>query len=188
MLSYDNLMKEAYSGGLLEHELFGANRHEKIARGERPSYYSYNQSVEEVEKIQIGDPSDPEAKFANDLHATIAEKLGLEDYTKLSFYNALGTSLDYYHGVDAFFKYKDKEGNTHRITLDLTKNPNKDDYKADVILYVNEDDLDFVDHKDRYPKLLDSATNKILLALHAKQILKEGRKNGRENTERVAVR
>lgn len=81
------------------------------------------------------DPSDPEKEFANDLHATVAEKLGLDDYSKLKFYCSVGTPADHFHGVDAFFEMEDEYGMVHRVTMDASlKNKSEEILRADVLV------------------------------------------------------
>ncbi|HOZ53463.1 MAG TPA: hypothetical protein PK142_02175 [bacterium] len=87
-------------------------------------------SVEEqfkiIEKSQPknSDPTEPMTSFADDLHATIVDELGI-DYENLEYYTAVNSHLDYC-GVDAFlkFKYLDSKGKEKetRICLDITKN------------------------------------------------------------------
>ena len=81
--------------------------------------------------------SDPVPRFAADLFATVAERLCPEDYSKLKLYGAVNTPFDLFHGVDAFFEY---EGRI--VTLDLTLNEKKDEYKADFIINPEKTDLD----------------------------------------------
>ncbi|MDD4819185.1 MAG: hypothetical protein PHH27_03375, partial [Candidatus Colwellbacteria bacterium] len=80
-----------------------------------------------VEESQGEDfePSEPKTKFAYDLHATIAEKLNLDNFEDLEYYTAVGTHLDNC-GVDAFFKFKyqDEKGEEKfiRVCFDITIN------------------------------------------------------------------
>ncbi|MCR4279667.1 MAG: hypothetical protein NUV78_02955 [Candidatus Zambryskibacteria bacterium] len=93
----------------------------------------YQQSMRSVMANQPWDPSDPEPKFANDLHASVALALKLDDWSRLKLYTAVGSPLDYYHGVDCFFEF---EGLI--VTIDVTVNPNKLEYKADLVLNVSD--------------------------------------------------
>lgn len=58
-------------------------------------------------------------------------QLGLGDeWSQLRFYTAIGSALDHYHGVDAFFEFGGA-----RVTMDITQNPAKESgYKADFII------------------------------------------------------
>lgn len=61
-----------------------------------------------------------ESTVPTDLHYFVAEKLGLEDYSGLTFYTCTGTPLDTVYGIDGFMEW-----NGVRITLDITKNSGK---------------------------------------------------------------
>lgn len=50
------------------------------------------------------------------------------------FYTAVGSALDYHHGVDGFFEFRGVV-----VTIDVTMNPEKSIAKADVV--VHPDDL-----------------------------------------------
>lgn len=92
-------------------------------------YDSFKNCVCRVRKMQKWNVSDPSTKFANNLHALVALALGLDDWSDLEIHNALGTSLDYHHGVDFFFVFGGKI-----ITIDLTTNEDKIFAKADFVL------------------------------------------------------
>lgn len=91
------------------------------------SYVSFQQALWLVENNQPWDPTDPSTRAAEDLHCQVALALGLEDFTELSFLSALGSPLDLFHGVDGLFEWK---GGI--VTIDLTVDPNKVNYKADL--------------------------------------------------------
>jgi len=92
-------------------------------------YRPYREAMDEVRRFQPGDPSDPECRFANDFHAMVALELGLEDWSELKFYTAVGSPLDFYHGVDGFFEFCGKV-----VTIDGTTNPEKLDAKANYVV------------------------------------------------------
>ena len=78
---------------------------------------------------------DPPAEWINDIHYRITQKIGLNDFSCLKVHPALGTALDYYHGVDFVVSYTEPEtGTSVTVTADLTLNTKKDFYKADVII------------------------------------------------------
>ncbi len=54
---------------------------------------------------------------------------------KVPFYTAVGSSLDFHHGVDGFFEF-----NGVVVTVDVTINPTKEVAKADLV--VHPDDLE----------------------------------------------
>lgn len=115
-----------------------------------------------VEESQGEDfePSEPKTKFAYDLHATIAEKLNLEDFEDLEYYTAVETHLDNC-GVDAFFKFKDqdKQGREKftRVCFDITTNTPEEKRKqemdkrragetilTDLILFLTNEELETI--------------------------------------------
>jgi len=102
--------------------------------GKWDGYMTFKKAMEAVKLGQPGDPTDPEQRTANDLHALVCEELGLEDYSKLQFFTAVESPLDYYHGVDGWFEFSGKV-----VTIDVTLNPKKELPKADIII-LGEDD------------------------------------------------
>ncbi len=92
-------------------------------------YVPFHQSLRAVKSHQPWDPSDPEPRFASDLHASVALALGLDDWSGLEFYTAVGSPLDFFHGVDCFFCFKGKI-----VTIDLTINSSKQVAKADLVV------------------------------------------------------
>ncbi len=117
---------EGYTGRLLEGELLMP----LLGTWKGEGYFTEERSYDWVKKNQPWNPSDPSNKMANDLHYLVGEKLGLEDFNDLKLYSALGSPLDLYFGVDAFFEYGDA-----KITLDITANPHKTEHKADYIIH-----------------------------------------------------
>ena len=73
-------------------------------------------------------PTDPPSRLANDFQYLISDGLGT-DPSRVELYTAVGSPLDRYHGVDGWVVYGSK-----RVTFDVTLNPHKDSYKADVIV------------------------------------------------------
>jgi hypothetical protein len=106
------------------------------------------------------------------LHATLADKIGLEDYKDLRFYTAVGSQLDFKHGVDAFFEV-DMNGKTFVVTLDVSMNERKkdeSDIKADVLISMPGDGLDpkLKEDKEEYHKKLEEVSNEIIDAIEEK--------------------
>ena len=115
--SAKNLMKKyiepkfIYTGRMFEFEVFG----DPVLKnnGEKKSLF---EAILEVKRNQGSwDPTDPNTRFANDLHALICDRLKLENYSELKFYKALGGGLDWYYGADGFFELGDR-----RVFIDLT--------------------------------------------------------------------
>ncbi|MFA6272264.1 MAG: hypothetical protein WC693_04125 [Patescibacteria group bacterium] len=153
-----------YTGKLIEHEMLGVAHLESAARA-RIEYQPYQQALKSAKERQPGNPSDPKARFANDLHATICELMGLEDYNQLRFYTSVGSSLDHFHGIDGFFELSIDENNPADsivVTVDITMNPNKgDQYKADHIITVPTDGLDPKEDKEAFAALVKSTAEQI---------------------------
>jgi hypothetical protein len=115
--------RDGYTGHLFEEEVLGT------CRVEWHGYMTFHKSMDLVRSHQPCDPTDPSPRQANNFHARVAMAMGLEDWSELKLYSALGTPLDYLHGIDGFFEFKGRV-----VTFDLTINPNKDEYKADIII------------------------------------------------------
>ncbi len=115
-----------YTGKLLEHELLG-----RPCQGKEKKYMPYKEAVKWAcsHQPEGWDPTDPPTRWANDLHAYVAEALGLEDWSELEFYTSLDSPFDTYHGVDAFFLFRGR-----LVTLDITANLHKEEHKADVVV------------------------------------------------------
>lgn len=138
------------------------------------SYIPFEKALSVVKFCQPwADPSEPEPRFANDLHASVAEELCPDDYSKLAFFTAVGSHLDRFHGVDAFFEYKTEVGIV-RATLDITTNPRKEDgYKADIVFLVPADGLDPKLDKEKYGEKVREVTAMVVECLQ-----RELKKNG----------
>ena len=109
------------------------------------------------------DLSCPKARFANDLYQGLYHDLELENKKDLRFYTAVGSCLDYKHGVDAFFEM-DFEGKIITVTLDITSSKNKSDgYKADVIIEIPGEGLDpdLEEDKEAYKFKVEESVNNI---------------------------
>ncbi|MBU0612384.1 hypothetical protein KKB10_00045 [Patescibacteria group bacterium] len=165
-----------YTGGLVENEMLGTAQLErgKHARAQI-EYQPYQQAIKTVREGQPGDPSDPEARFANDLHATIAEILKLENYSQLKFFTAVGSTLDRFHGVDGFFELQadpSSSESTIIVTLDITMNPQKgDQYKADHIIEIPTDGLDPKEDKEAFTALVKTTAQQIVKLLEAQLVV-----------------
>lgn len=133
-------------GKLIESELLGETKKEIAVFDqlhETDSYMKRRQSIEFAKTHQRGDPFNPKRFFPKSLRDGIKqdESLNITSEDQLAFYTAVNSPLDRYHGVDAFFEYK-TDGKYITVTLDVTTNPNKDSYKADVILAIPSEGLD----------------------------------------------
>lgn len=162
-----------YSGAEMERDVLGECKlkpeaYEKLIQiRQNDGYVKYWDAVRWIEEFYDGDPTDPPDSFPNDLHATVAESLELEDYSELRYYSALKTPLDVYHGVDGFFTWRDVIA-----TIDITKNPSKGkEYKADLLItqdpQKNEDE-----EQESYELRLRQYAQHIADTLHEKMELR----------------
>jgi len=122
------------SGRLFEHDVLGKGV-DICYRGKQVIYKSYKKAMSEVIDFVNRTnwlPFDPIHDLCNDIHASVAEELGLDNINHLKVYPAVGSSLDVYHGVDMFFTLGKKV-----VTVDLTVKE-KDDYKADITICPDE--------------------------------------------------
>ena len=141
-----------YTGKIAESEVLGETaKPEQEKEMDLESYVTYGQAVDLVQDFQpFQDSTDPyEKRFPQDVHATLADFLGLEDFSQLRYYTAIGSPLDHFHGVDAFFELDLGNGESVRVTLDMTQNPNKQDYKADVVFQWPREGLSYKDSDDK---------------------------------------
>ena len=156
-----NFFESTYTTGkIIEQEMLGKGKY--TPEGE---YQPYREALDYVKEQQPFDASDPNPRFANDVHATVAEMLALEDYSRLKFYTAVGSMLDKCHGVDAFFELEINPDNPHkviRVTIDLTANQEKNDYKADLIVKVPRGGIDPTDDKKAFSELVNKTATEIV--------------------------
>ena len=146
---------EGYTGHLAEGEVLGETKPEQKEREKEfeGEYINFNQAVDIVKDTDFQpfkDPTNPHEKpFPHDVHATIVDLLSLDNYEQVRFYTAVGSYLDRKHGVDAFFELDLGNGESVRATLDMTQNPHKRDYEADVVFQWPRDGIDRRDPGDR---------------------------------------
>lgn len=114
------------TGHLFEYEVLGVAA--KFVTREDIKYIPYRQALQQAKQKQVKewDPTDPPTSVANDLHAMVALKLGIDNWSELKLFSSIGQALDRFHGVDAFFEHR---GNV--CTIDLTLK-DKGGYKADM--------------------------------------------------------
>lgn len=79
-----------------------------------------------VKKLQPEDIPD----FADELHTVVCEKLNLNDPEKLHYYTAIGSTIDFGLGTDAFMEI-DVGDDMVRVTLDGTFNLFKESHGKD---------------------------------------------------------
>lgn len=131
------------TGGIVEEELFGKSLYEKETHldMEHYEYFSKRNSFEVLKDMQpFDDPTEPDPDFANAVHCYVFEGLEI-DAKDLRFYTAVKSPLDRFHKVDGWFEIGEGRKTT-MVTVDLTLNPKKGEYKADIVFLVPEGGLD----------------------------------------------
>jgi hypothetical protein len=93
-------------------------------------YMPFSDAIEYAKQHQPNALS--RSRIVRDLRESVAG-LCSDIETAVKFYTAVGTPLDTFHGVDAFF-----EQGRHRVTLDISLR-DKETHKADVLLHVDFD-------------------------------------------------
>lgn len=160
------------SGSIVEQELLGGIESQYFERFREATYIPYRQAMGMVKELQPFDPTDPEPRFANDLHASVAERLSLEDYAMLRFYTAVSkTHLDVFHGVDGFFElqYGADPQDIVTATIDVTTR-SKESWKADILVSAPPEGFDLLDPDDkkRYRACMKEASEKLACILQEK--------------------
>lgn len=132
-----------YTGKMNERDVFGSflpsqkflDAYRAVAK--KNGYVGYEAALDLVRNHGIQDPLNPDKPFANELRLAVIEALGLEtekDMDRVKFFTAVETPADQFHGIDGWIEYETEDGRRIVVTVDVTKNPNKDAWKADVII------------------------------------------------------
>ncbi len=140
----------AYTGRLFEEEVV------RRCLWVCADYVPFRKAMAMVKRFQPWDPTDPSSPAVNDFHALVCLELGVEDYSVVKFYTAVGSPLDRFHGIDSFIEW-----NGVVVTFDLTINSKKDEYKADIILH--EEDIYTVDGRINRVRLQEVARDTVQL-------------------------
>ncbi|OGY43735.1 MAG: hypothetical protein A3B89_02710 [Candidatus Buchananbacteria bacterium RIFCSPHIGHO2_02_FULL_40_13] len=165
------------TGSMAESEIFG-----EVIRPvefenwrEGHNYMTRNEALRLVQESQPGNPSDPEPRFANDLQATIVERVYPNDYNRVRFFTAVGSPLDYLHHIDAFFEIDDGDF-TYTITIDLKTHPVEKPatLKTDILLIYPTEGLDPNIDKEDYQSLIARTAQEIIEIFQEKQVRKSG--------------
>ncbi|MFZ2153711.1 MAG: hypothetical protein WAV16_00595 [Candidatus Moraniibacteriota bacterium] len=170
-----------YTGRQMEAELLGSLENprdmpELEKKFKEAGYIRLKDAMQVIKRHQpFEDPSDPNPRFANDLHAKVAEKLNIDNYENVRFYTAVGTYIDLANGVDAFMEI-DKDGETIFVTLDVTINSKKDSHKADVVFFVSSNGIDPKENRAEYMEKIEEVSNSVVEAFNnnLKKITRKG--------------
>ncbi len=143
--------RDRYTGKMNEEDAFGRFRmteeYEKAFQTLKGKigFVPLEKLMDLVRRYTNEDPTNPKKPFARELRQAVIEQLGIESVEamdRVKFYSAVGTHADVFEGVDAWMEYIDEEVGPVVVTLDITINPNKDEWKADVIIPEVADESD----------------------------------------------
>lgn len=150
------------TGGMVEKELFGQSGYESTEHLDFSDYkyITRGTSFNVLKGMQPFEPTDPEPDFANTVHYYVYEGLGL-DAENVKFYTAVKSPLDKFHGIDGWFEI-DKDGRLRRVTVDITMNDHKDEYKADVVFLIPNGGLDRKVDKEQFIEYSNSLAEKVI--------------------------
>ncbi len=158
-------VREFYSGRMNEADVFGRFRPTPEfaaafrAKAKENGYVGYEAALDLVRQYGQQDPLNPDKPFANELRQAVIEALELEteqEMDRVRFYSAIGTPADKWHGIDGWIEYQTPQGRKIIVTVDVTQNPNKDVWKADVIIpgvtNPSENEDRFIKEAEQYGK------------------------------------
>lgn len=124
-----------HSGPELEEALFDCSSQ---SRNRRPPKRSFDRSVDHVKRNQHTivcngwNPKKPHTEAARAMHTRVAKNLP-RGKRELRLFVSIGTTLDVYYGVDAFFEYRGVI-----VTIDVTISRYKKKAKADFVLTASD--------------------------------------------------
>lgn len=121
-----------------------------------------------AKEFQAEKAFDPPTQFLKELRIEVADRLGLntaEEMERLAIFTAIGrprkTSLDLYHGVDAFITYNKPGLPEIVVTLDASwsSEKNASEIKADI--YVDGRDIPDPTDDEKFLAAVEKTANKI---------------------------
>ncbi|MFA6227566.1 MAG: hypothetical protein WC668_00040 [Patescibacteria group bacterium] len=158
-----------YTGGQIEEELFAeVNRplrltFEQWLKNRDKFRMSKSEMFRLIKENQPAAPTTPDTDFAYDTQSEIVELLQKEeefsevDYndllSRVKFFTAVNSPLDYGLGIDAFFEIYLDDEHFIRITLDAA-GWEKGDYKADILIVYPEEGIDPKEDKKDWKKFI----------------------------------
>jgi len=160
--------KQEFAGFGLEEHYLGPkinwdSIYAKHGLREKGKELNLKQWVELFKKAYPLDPQSPKKKWSKDIFDFTAKELGLdiEEPEGLSFYNATGSGLDF-RGIDCFFVFKNPKTKKEAfVTIDLTKEEKKDEWKADFVLHEFPDYRPESGQYDQYIEEMEKRTEEI---------------------------
>src|SRR3989344_2682941 len=113
-------------------------------------YVSWKDSLRLVRKFSPYNPTDPHDKpFLNDLRIAFIDELGFteeRDMDRVKIFTAVGSPLDFWHGIDTFIEVEDGNGRTSKIigfdAKEMADSPETREHahekKADIIIFMKD--------------------------------------------------
>jgi hypothetical protein len=127
-LKNDPITPADQRGRAWERKVFGQDIHKYRAN---PTYLGWQDAIEDVVRSQkriYWNPKKPKTKTGIEIFECVQSYLPQFLASELELYCAIGTSLDFHHGVDGFFMIHD-----FIVTIDLTTGW-KSSHKAEVLI------------------------------------------------------
>ena len=143
---YPNLSGQDYADMVLKNRDKFSNKFD--VNDAKENYISWKKAMQIVEASQLGDQENPSKFFANNLYKAIWKKLNLTDGSKLKFFTAVGSSLDYLHDIDSYFKlYGPDEKEVASATINISKIDERQETgkKAEILMYIADAKKDLYD-------------------------------------------
>lgn len=98
----------------------------------KPDRMSWTKSIEKAAEEQYiygWDPKSPKTSVAMSLFLNVQNRVNKDFSEQLELYCSIGTSLDWFHGTDGFFRI-----GKYIVAFDLTSNSDKALLKSDVVI------------------------------------------------------
>lgn len=117
-----------YTGKILEEEILGS------CTVSTEGYLRFREAMEVARRSQPRTLTHE----GRQLRDGVAQELGVRS-SEVAMYPGVGTPLDRFHGIDGWFEWQGIV-----VTVDVTMNPHKDEYKARVIVSGRDAEEGFV--------------------------------------------
>lgn len=155
---------------------------EAAKEGAKNGHIPYEKALELAKKFQPFDPTHPNKPFARDIRISLLDLMidkGLiteseEDQDRIKFYTAVKTPLDTFHSVDAFIEFKDLNNKKYLVTFDLTLNPQKKEFRSDIVV-TELPDPKLDEEKFRYLATIEQYAQKALGCIEMRKSYEENK-------------
>jgi len=123
-----------YIGGMEWERLFFGHASIDFSK---PAFQRWEDAIEEAAAIQSifsWDPKNPRTEMSRKLYDGVRERLREKYQENLALYCAIGTALDWHHGIDGFFRV-----GRYVVAIDLTTNKGKKTKGPDIVMVLAQD-------------------------------------------------